>query len=174
MYCLIAAESAIFSIFVIAYLFYIGKSLTGPQPLEVLRIPVFFTICLLSSSLTIHFAVKVLEKGKVRVFALWWLLTLVLGALFLMGTAQEWRHLIYEEGLTIRTNLFGTSYYSLVGLHAFHVTIGLLALISVSVFAALGQVTQEHAERVKVLSLYWHFVDTVWVVVFIVVYIVGR
>ncbi len=174
MYCLIAAESAIFSIFVVAYLFYTGKSLTGPQPRDVLRVPVFFTICLLSSSLTIHFAVKFLESGKIRAFALWWALTIVLGALFLTGTAQEWHHLIYAEGLTIQTNLFGTTYYSLVGLHAFHVTVGLLALASVSVFALLGYVKQEHAGRVEVLSLYWHFVDTVWVVVFIVVYLIGR
>jgi cytochrome c oxidase subunit 3/cytochrome o ubiquinol oxidase subunit 3 len=174
MYLLIAAESAIFSIFVIAYLFYTGKSLSGPQPKDVLRVPIFFTICLLSSSLTIHFAVKMLESGKIRAFALWWLLTIVLGALFLAGTAQEWHHLIHDEGLTIRTNLFGTTYYSLVGLHAFHVTVGLLALGSVSVFAFLGYVKQEHAGRVTVLSLYWHFVDVVWVVVFIVVYVVGR
>jgi cytochrome c oxidase subunit 3 len=174
MYCLIAAESAIFSIFVVAYLFYTGKSLTGPQPRDVLSVPVFFTICLLSSSLTIHFAVKFLRSGKVRAFALWWALTIVLGALFLTGTAQEWHRLIYDEGLTIQTNLFGTTYYSLVGLHAFHVTVGLLALASVSVFALFGYVKQEHAGRVEVLSLYWHFVDTVWVVVFIVVYLIGR
>ncbi len=174
MYCLIAAESAIFSIFVIAYLFYIGKSLTGPQPRDVLHVPVFFTICLLSSSLTIHFALKVLSNGRMRAFALWWFLTIVLGALFLGGTAQEWHHLIYDEGLTIQTNLFGTTYYSLVGLHAFHVTVGLLALASVSVFTVLGYVKQEHAARVEVLSMYWHFVDAVWVVVFIVVYVAGR
>jgi cytochrome c oxidase subunit 3 len=174
MYCLIAAEAAIFSIFVVAYLFYTDKSLTGPQPREVLRVPFFFTICLLSSSLTIHFATKLLASGKVRAFALWWLLTIVLGALFLTGTAQEWHHLIYEEGLTIRTNLFGTTYYSLVGLHAFHVTVGLLALASVAVFALLGHVKQKHSGRVEVLSLYWHFVDAVWVVVFVVVYVIGR
>jgi cytochrome c oxidase subunit III len=174
MFCLIAAESAIFTIFVVAYIFYIGKSLTGPQPRDVLHTPVFFTICLLSSSLTIHFAVKSLESGKMRAFSLWWLLTIALGAAFLAGTAQEWRHLIYDEGLTIQTNLFGTTYYSLVGLHAFHVTVGLLGLASVSIFAALGYVKQEHAERVEVLSLYWHFVDAVWAVVFIVVYVIGR
>ncbi|MGD1094532.1 MAG: heme-copper oxidase subunit III [Bryobacteraceae bacterium] len=174
MYCLIAAESAIFTIFVIAYLFYVGKSLTGPQPQNVLSPPIFFTICLLSSSITIHFAVKLLQEGKLRTFALWWLLTIILGALFLAGTALEWRHLIYDEGLTIQTNLFGTTYYSLVGLHAFHVTVGLLALSSVAVFSVLGLVRQEHAERLEVLSLYWHFVDAVWVVVFTVVYIIGR
>jgi len=173
MYCLIAAESAIFSIFVIAYLFYLGKSVSGPQP-NVLQVPIFFTICLLSSSLTIHFAVKLLEKGKLGGFSLWWLLTFILGALFLYGTAMEWRHLIYDEGLTIQTNLFGTTYYSLVGLHGFHVTVGLLALGAVSIFAMFGYVKEEHAERLEVLSLYWHFVDVVWVVVFTVVYVIGR
>ena len=174
MYGLIAAESAIFAIFVVAYLFYMGKSVAGPQPRDVLHVPVFFTICLLSSSITIHVAVKSLRTGNVRRFALWWLLTIVLGAIFLAGTAQEWHHLIYDEGLTIQTNLFGTTYYSLVGLHAFHVTVGLLALAIVSLFAILGHIRQEHAERAEVLSMYWHFVDTVWVVVFIVVYIIGR
>jgi cytochrome c oxidase subunit III len=174
MYCLIAAEAAIFTIFVVAYIFYIGKSLTGPRPQDVLRVPVFFTICLLSSSLTIQVAVKLLNRGRVSSFALWWILTIVLGAIFLGGTAREWRHLIYDEGLSIQTNLFGTTYYSLVGLHAFHGTVGLLALASVSLFAFFGQVRQQHAQRVEVLSMYWHFVDVVWVVVFIVVYVVGR
>jgi cytochrome c oxidase subunit 3/cytochrome o ubiquinol oxidase subunit 3 len=173
MYCLIAAESAIFCIFVVAYLFYMGKSLTGPQPQNVLHPPIFYTICLLSSSLTIHYAVKALALEKKRSFAAWWLFTIVLGALFLFGTAREWHHLIYEEGLTIRTNLFGTTYYSLVGLHAFHVTVGLLALVLVSVLAAFGYVEREHADRAEVLSLYWHFVDAVWVVVFTVVYVIG-
>src|SRR5437660_12810057 len=106
MYCLIAAEAAIFTIFVVAYIFYIGKSPTGPQPQDVLRVPIFFTICLLSSSLTIHSSVKLLRDGKVHSFAIWWILTIALGAVFLAGTAREWRHLIYEEGLTIQTNLF--------------------------------------------------------------------
>jgi cytochrome c oxidase subunit III len=174
MYCLISAESAIFTIFVVAYLFYIGKSLTGPTPKEVLHAPIFFSVCLLSSSLTIHLAVQSLKRAKVAAFALWWLLTLSLGATFLYGTAREWRHLIYDEGLTIQTNLFGTTYYSLVGLHAFHVTVGLIAITTVLLFALLGYVKQEHAERVDVLALYWHFVDAVWVVVFTVVYVLGR
>ena len=174
MYCLISAESAIFTIFVVAYLFYLGKSLTGPMPKEVLRVPIFFTVCLLSSSLTIHFAVQSLKRAKVAAFGLWWFLTLALGAIFLAGTAREWHHLIYDEGLTIQTNLFGTTYYSLVGLHAFHVTVGLAAITTVLLFALLGHVKQEHTERVDVLALYWHFVDAVWVVVFTVVYVIGR
>jgi cytochrome c oxidase subunit III len=173
MYSLIAAEAAIFVILVVAYLFYVGKSVSGPTP-AILSLPVFISVCLLSSSLSIHFAVSALRGGKLQAFFGWWLLTLVLGAIFLGGTAREWRHLIYEEGLRIDTNLFGTTYYSLVGLHALHVTVGLLLLGAVALFALLKKVQQEHAGKVDVLSLYWHFVDAVWVVVFTVVYVIGR
>jgi cytochrome c oxidase subunit III len=174
MYGLIVAESAIFTIFVVAYLFYVGKSTTGPSPGDVLRAPIAFTICLLSSSITVHFAGAALRADRMKAFVLWWSLTIALGAIFLGGTAREWHHLIVDEGLTVATNLFGTTYYSLVGLHAFHVTVGLLALSTVLLFALTGQVRTQHGGRVEVLSLYWHFVDAVWVVVFTVVYVIGR
>jgi cytochrome c oxidase subunit 3 len=174
MACLIIAESAIFTIFVVAYLFYMGKSLSGPTPREVLETPIFYTICLLSSSLTIHFAGKLLERGRRGLFLGLWLLTIVLGALFLYGTGQEWHRLIYEHGLTISTNLFGTTYYSLVGLHAFHVTAGLILLSIVLFFGLAGHIGTEQTARVNVLSMYWHFVDAVWIVVFTVVYVLGR
>jgi cytochrome c oxidase subunit 3/cytochrome o ubiquinol oxidase subunit 3 len=173
MLSLIAAEAAIFVIFVVAYLFYVGKSVSGPTA-SVLHAPVLASICLLSSSFTIHRAVAALRRGAVGAFGGWWLATFALGAIFLAATALEWRHLIVDEGLTIRTNLLGTTYYSLVGLHAFHVTAGLVALGVVSIFTLLRRVEVEHAGHVDVLSLYWHFVDVVWVVVFTVVYIVGR
>src|SRR5215472_8515504 len=171
---LIIAESAIFTIFVIAYLFYIGKSLTGPTPREVLETPIFYTICLLSSSLTIHYAGKFLQRGDRGPFLSLCSLTILLGGLFLFGTGREWHRLIYEHGLKISTNLFGTTYYSLVGLHAFHVTAGLVMLFIVLMFGLAGRVGPDQSARVGVLSLYWHFVDSVWVVVFTVVYIVGR
>ena len=174
MACLIFGESAIFTIFVVAYLFYIGKSLTGPTPREVLETPIFYTICLLSSSLTIHFASRFLERGRRGAFLLLWLLTITLGALFLYGTGVEWHRLIYEHGLTISTNLFGTTYYSLVGLHASHVIVGLTMLSIVLLFGLAGRVGPEHAARVNVLSMYRHFVDVVWIVVFTVVYVIGR
>ena len=174
MFSLIAAEAAIFTIFVVAYLFYIGKSLTGPMPKDVLSVPIFYTICLLSSSLTIHLAAKFLRQGSVRAFTIWWFATITLGAAFMYGTTTEWHRLIYHEGLTITTNLFGTTYYSLVGLHGFHVIVGLLALSTVMALTIFGAVKQEHAERIDVLSFYWHFVDAVWIVVFTVVYVIGR
>jgi cytochrome c oxidase subunit III len=174
MFSLIAAESAIFTIFVVAYIFYIGKSQTGPQPKDVLEAPIFYSLCLLSSSLTIHLAVKALRKGRSLDFGAWWCATIMLGAIFLFGTLSEWNRLIYRDGLTISTNLFGTTYYSLVGLHGFHVVVGLILLITVMAFTLFGDVKPQHAERLDVLSLYWHFVDTVWVVVFTVVYVIGR
>lgn len=174
MFSLIAGETAIFTLFIVAYIYYIGKSLSGPTPQQVLAVPIFNTVCLLSSSLTIHRAVRALQRGRIAAFKLLWFLTLALGAIFLIGTGREWYRLIYKEGLTISTNLFGTTYYSLVGLHAFHVTVGLLGLLTVMALSLAARVNQQHAERLDVFSLYWHFVDAVWIAVFTVVYIVGR
>ena len=174
MLSLITGESAIFTIFVVAYVYYIGKSLSPPTPQQVLDIPIFNTICLLSSSVTIWLAERQIERGKIRSFTAWWALTIALGAIFIAGTAIEWHKLIYVDGLTIRTNLFGTTFYSLVGLHATHVVIGLIGLVLILIFTLTGYVTERQTERIQVFALYWHFVDAVWVVVFTVVYIVGR
>ena len=103
MLCLIVAESAVFVIFVVAYLYYLGQNLSGPLPGDVLELPIFISICLLASSPTISAAVRALEHGQMAAFKLWWLATIVLGTIFLAGTAREWYLLIYEHGLTIRT-----------------------------------------------------------------------
>jgi len=174
MACLIIAESAIFIIFVVAYIYYIGKSLSGPTPAEALEVPIFGTICLLSSSITIHFAESALRKNNIRSFTMYLAGTVLLGVIFLITTAQEWYHLIRDKGLTIRTNLFGTTYYSLVGLHASHVVAGLIMLSIVLMFSMRGRVREEHSEKIETIALYWHFVDAVWVVVFLTVYVLGR
>ncbi|WP_263358343.1 cytochrome c oxidase subunit 3 [Acidicapsa ligni] len=174
MACLIAAEAAIFIIFVVAYVFYLGKSISGPTPREVLDLPILSTICLLSSSITVHFAVSALHHSKRSMCSLWLALTVLLATIFLACTAQEWWRLIYHDGLTLQTNLFGTTFYSLVGLHASHVVAGLLMLSLALFFSLRGQMTAKHTERLEVLSLYWHFVDAVWIVVFLVVYVFGR
>src|ERR1700679_2656958 len=125
MYCLIIAESAIFIIFRLAYIFYIGKSISGPTPAQVLELPILATLCLLSSSITVHLAVSALRRGKLRGCTGYLAGTVLLGSIFLIMTGREWYHLIHDEGLTIQTNLFGSTYYSLVGLHATHVVVGL-------------------------------------------------
>ena len=170
----ITAEVSIFGIFVTTYLNYIGKSLTGPTPAEVLHFPVAMTVALLSSSVTIHLANGALRRGATTSFLGFWLATILLGAGFLLGTAREWHELIFEHHLTIRTNLFGSTYYALVGLHASHVVAGVVLLLIVATFGLAGRVRPAHVERTDVLSMYWHFVDVVWIVVVTVVYVIGR
>jgi cytochrome c oxidase subunit III len=170
----IVAETSLFAVFVVAYLFYIGKSLTGPSPKEVLDLPIIGTVCLLSSSITVALATRALAAGRIARAAAWLSVTVVLGLAFLAGTANEWHRLIVERGLTIGTNLFGSTFYPLVGLHASHVILGLVMLSLCLVFAWSGVLKLGHASRVELVSWYWHFVDGVWVVVFTVVYVIGR
>jgi cytochrome c oxidase subunit 3/cytochrome o ubiquinol oxidase subunit 3 len=174
MICLIVAEASLFGVFVVAYLYYIGKSLNGPYPKDVLKLPVLVTVCLLSSSISAVLGARALARGEVRRCGLWLSVTALLGVIFLAGTAREWYGLIYRDGLTIGTNLFGTTYYSLVGLHASHVIAGCILLSLCCVFAFTGALKPAHSERVELVSWYWHFVDAVWVVVFTVVYVIGR
>ena len=172
--CLILSETAMFTIFVVAYLFYTGKSLTGPFPADVLETPIVSTICLLASSLTIVIAERAFKRESTGGFRLWWAITILLAAIFLASTAAEWKHLIVDHHLTISTNLFGTTFYSLVGLHASHVIVGLTLLTLVLVFSLKGSIRPADGERLEMISWYWHFVDAVWVVVFTVVYVIGR
>jgi cytochrome c oxidase subunit III len=172
--CLLLTEIALFSIFVTGYIFFIGKSPAGPYPADVLTVPVWATVCLLSSSITVELAVRGLRADATRRFQLWMGVTILLGAEFLRQTGIEWNKLINADGLTIATNVFGTTYYSLVGLHASHVVIGLTLLVLVFLLGLRGPSLHPHEKRIELLSWYWHFVDAVWVVVFTVVYVIGR
>lgn len=170
----LVAETSLFAVFVVAYLFYLGKSLTGPFPKEVLDLPILGTVCLLSSSVSVALGTRALAAGRIARAGGWLFVTVVLGVAFLSGTAAEWHRLIVERGLTIGTNLFGSTFYPLVGLHASHVIVGLIMLSLCVAFAWSGALEAAHAERVELVSWYWHFVDGVWIVVFTVVYVVGR
>jgi len=172
--CLILTEVSLFSIFVTAYLFFAGKSASGPQPADVLTLPIWATVCLLTSSLTAELAVKTLRANAKGRFQLWLGATVLLGAEFLRQTGIEWNKLINTDHLTIATNVFGTTYYSLVGLHATHVVIGLILLALVFLLSVSGTQMHKYERRFELLSWYWHFVDVVWIVVFTVVYVVGR
>jgi cytochrome c oxidase subunit III len=171
--CLIATEFALFTIFLVAYVFYIGKSLTGPTPSQVLELPIWPTVCLLSSSITIGIAERALKGNQTQGFRAWTAATILLGIEFLRQTALEWHHLIADFHLTITTNLFGTTFYSLVGLHASHVVLGLTLLLLTLALGLRGSM-QGQARRFELLAWYWHFVDVVWVAVFTVVYVIGR
>jgi cytochrome c oxidase subunit 3/cytochrome o ubiquinol oxidase subunit 3 len=172
----LVSEAALFGTLIVTYLFYLGKDVVGPTPAVALKLPLVLgtTACLLASSVTVHLAERTLEHGNQGGFMRWWAATIVLGVLFLLGTAYEWYGLIHDHGLTISRNLFGTTYYTLVGLHALHVTGGVTVLLIVLALAVARQVTSANRAGVGLIGWYWHFVDGVWVVVFTVVYLVGR
>ena len=172
MICLILTESALFTIFVVAYIFYKGKSLNGPFPWQVLHeFPLLGSIALFGSSGTITLAERAIHRGNIRGFHLWWAITIAMGAYFLYFTATEWYHLIYTDHLTISTNVFGSTFYSLVGLHASHVVVGLILLSIILISSLRGKLHPDHYEHMEMISWYWHFVDAIWVVVVSVVYI---
>ncbi|RLS62732.1 MAG: heme-copper oxidase subunit III [Planctomycetota bacterium] len=174
---LIFMESALFSAFLVTYLYYIGKSPTGPQPMDCLELGLVTinSICLFASSATVVFAVRALSRGSLKGFQVWMLLTILLGLEFLVGTGLEWKKLIEVQGLTIDSNVFGTTFYTLVGFHAFHVIVGLVLLTGTFMLALCGCIKPERdTERVEIATWYWHFVDVVWIVVFTLVYFVGK
>jgi len=172
----LVSEVALFSTLIVAYVFYEGKDTVGPTPAEALSLALVLctTACLLASSGTVHLAEERLGVGNQSGFITWWLATIALGGIFLGGTAFEWHDLIYRHHLTISRNLFGTTYYTLVGLHALHVTGGVTVMFIVLILALRRQVTSVNRAGVGLVSWYWHFVDGVWVVVFTVVYLLGR
>jgi cytochrome c oxidase subunit 3/cytochrome o ubiquinol oxidase subunit 3 len=172
----LVSEVALFGTLIVVYVYYLGKDTVGPTPRLALSLGLVVgtTICLLSSSVTIHLAERTLGRGNQGGFLLWWAATIALGVVFLLGTAYEWYGLIYHYGLTMSRNLFGTTYYTLVGLHALHVTGGVTIMLIVLGLALRRQVTTANRAGVGLVAWYWHFVDGVWVVVFTVVYLLGR
>jgi cytochrome c oxidase subunit 3 len=169
----LASEVSFFSTLIVAYLTLAMRTTSGPTPHDALSIgpALAMTCCLLASSVTIHLATK---RGLgLSTFILWWGSTIVLGILFLLGTAREWQDLIARHGLTISRNLFGTAYYTLVGFHALHVTLGVVAMLVVGGLVIGRKISPEREPAVEMVSWYWHFVDAVWIVVFTVVYLLA-
>lgn len=176
MVAFLVSEVAFFSTLIVTYVTFMGKDVVGPTPAEALSLPLVIvtTICLLSSSVTIHLAEQALHRGQQRTFCLLWAATIALGIAFLLGTAYEWHELITKYQLTISRNLFGTTYYTLVGFHGLHVTVGVITMLIVLGLALRREITESHRTGVELVAWYWHFVDAVWIVVFLVVYVASR
>jgi len=173
----LASEVAFFGTLIMAYVYFLRQTTHGePNPSQVFRMPMVLaaSACLFSSSATIFVAERALLRNAMRAFLGWWGLTISLGAAFLVGTALEWRELIATWGLTMSRNLFGTTYFTLVGFHALHVTVGVIMMSVVLGLARYHQITSRNQDSVQAVAWYWHFVDGVWVVVFTLVYVVGR
>jgi cytochrome c oxidase subunit III len=177
MICLILTETALFSIFVVAFIFYMGKSLNPPYPRDVIpfpsKTPWLASFALFASSFTIIYAEKMMHKLDRKNFLIWWGVTMALGAYFVFFSLSEWMELIYHEGLTISVNVFGSTFYSLVGLHLSHVIVGLILLSIIFVLTLLGKIPEDHIEHTEMISWYWHFVDCIWVVVLTLVYFIS-
>lgn len=169
----LVSEVAFFSTLIVAYVTFLGRDAVGPTPAQALSLKLALgtTLCLVASSFFIHLAEGALRRGNVASFKFLWALTIALGIAFLAGTAYEWHDLITRQGLTISRNLFGTTFYTLVGFHGLHVTAGVIAMSIILMLSLRGAVTKEHEIGAQLVSWYWHFVDAVWIVVFLVVYV---
>jgi len=173
MWVFLGSECLLFGGLISTYMF--NKGRIGPNdvgPNDVFDIP--FTsvssFVLLMSSLTMVFAVSAIARGDLRGNRIWLATTAALGATFVAGQVYEFTA-FYSEGLGFTTNLFGSAFYALTGFHGAHVTIGIVMLMSLFVMSLRGNLTQERAETVEIIGLYWHFVDIVWIVIFTIVYL---
>jgi cytochrome c oxidase subunit 3/cytochrome o ubiquinol oxidase subunit 3 len=181
MIAFLVSEAAFFSTLLMTYLWYLGRDIVGPTPAEALSLPLVIgnTIVLLSSSVTIYLAERSLQSDGSIVrprarFCWFWGATIVLGVLFLGGTAYEWYDLMVRHHLTISRNLFGTTYYTVVGFHGLHVTAGVVTMLILLGLGLRQEVSASYHKGVELASWYWHFVDGVWIAVFTIVYLIGR
>jgi cytochrome c oxidase subunit 1/cytochrome c oxidase subunit I+III len=174
MACFIASESFFFLMLVIGFVFYNTSLHMGQFNAHTLDIPKssIFTVALLGSSVTLHIAEHYMEAKKRAAFLGWFIFTIALGLVFLIGQGGEYYHL-FTTGVTINANLFSSSFFILTGFHGFHVFVGLILLMIVLIFAFVGDYNSGKGEIVKTIGWYWHFVDAVWIVVFSTVYLIG-
>ncbi|MET0664528.1 MAG: cytochrome c oxidase subunit 3 [Acidimicrobiales bacterium] len=172
MWVFLSSECLLFGGLISTYLLLHDRSVEGPTPQDVYDIP--FTsvssFVLLMSSLTMVLAVAALTRGDMRRNRLWLLTTALLGTIFIGGQVYEFTTFVHE-GLGFTTNIFGSAFYTLTGFHGVHVTVGILMLLSLVGLSLRGTLSQERAETVEIIGLYWHFVDIIWIVIFTVVYL---
>jgi cytochrome c oxidase subunit 3 len=169
----LGSETLFFGSLISAYMVYKHESVVGPYPHDVINIPLtsVSTFVLLMSSLAMVLALDNVQRGQ-RVWGPFWIgMTAALGSLFLGFQAYEFTH-FYHEGLTLQTNLFGSSFFVLTGFHGAHVTIGVLWLLMLMVQALRGQLPPGKALNLETAGLYWHFVDIVWIAIFTLVYLI--
>jgi len=175
MWAFLGSDCLFFGSLIATYLVHKGNSVVGPFPEDVFSIPVtsVSTFVLLMSSMSMVMAYSALTRGNLKVFRIWMASTAIMGMTFLAFQVFEFRDFV-QHGLTPKTNLFGTTFFTLTGFHGAHVTIGVIWLLSLLFHSYRpGQVTAERHLDVDLAALYWHFVDIVWIVIFTVVYLFG-
>ena len=129
------------------------------------------TVILVSSSFTAQLGVFAAERGDVFGLRRWFSLTILLGAIFLVGQGYEYFHLV-EQGMTIPSSVYGSTFYITTGFHAAHVLAGVLAFVVVLLRISKAKFTPAQATAAMVVSYYWHFVDVVWIALFASIYLI--
>ncbi|NNF39365.1 MAG: cytochrome oxidase subunit III [Gemmatimonadetes bacterium] len=169
----IGSECLFFGTLISTYMVYKGESLVGPFSGDVFDIPLttISTFVLLMSSLAMVLALDGVQRGNKKLALTWLAAVIVLGATFLGFQVYEFNH-FYHEGLSLSTNLLGSSFYVLTGFHGAHVTIGVIWLTTLFIMSAMNKLPPEKALNVEIAGLYWHFVDIVWIVIFVLVYLI--
>ncbi len=172
MWTFLGSEVMFFSGLIVVYLVMRGRSLSGPLPGQALDVPLTAvnTFVLICSSMTMVTALAAIQKGDARGMRRWLIATALLGLVFLSGQAYEFNKL-FHEGLSLSTNLFGATFFTLTGFHGAHVLGGVIWITFVLSRAFKGGVTQENHLAVELVGLYWHFVDIVWIIIFTLVYL---
>ena len=173
MWLFLASDCLLFGALISTYVLYRGASVTGPYPADVFDIPYtsVSSFVLLASSLTMVLALAAIQRGDSARMRVWLLATAMLGMTFVGGHVYEFTSFVHE-GLSLSTNVFGTSFYVLTGFHGAHVTVGILMLLTLVGLSLGGRITQSKAETVELVGLYWHFVDIVWIAIFTIVYLI--
>ncbi len=192
MWLFLASECLFFGSLIAAYLLYRGqhdvlcidgdlsacifptdRTINGVEYQGIFDIP--FTsvsaFVLLMSSVSMVLALAAIQRGNIRAMRIWLFTTAALGALFVGGQAFEFTE-FYREGLSLDTNLFGTTFYVLTGFHGAHVTIGVLVLFSLLIWSSRGKIQEKDSLNIELAGLYWHFVDIVWIVIFTLIYLI--
>ena len=173
MWAFLGSECLLFGGLISTYFLYRGRSLAGPTPKQIYDIPYtsISSFVLLMSSLTMVLALAAIQRGDQRRLRVWLVATAMLGTTFIGGQVYEFTSFI-REGLTLKTNLFGSSFFVLTGFHGVHVTVGIIMLLSLAGLSSKGKLPQSKSEVVEIVGLYWHFVDIVWIVLFTIVYLI--
>ncbi len=173
MWLFLASDCLLFGALITTYVLYRNASVTGPFPQDVFDIAYtsVSSFVLLTSSLTMVLALAATQRGDLGRMRVWLLATAMLGMTFIGGQVYEFTT-FYREGLSLSTNMFGTTFYVLTGFHGTHVAVGILMLLTLVALSFTGKITQRNAMTVELIGLYWHFVDIVWIVIFTVVYLI--
>ncbi|MGI8587977.1 MAG: cytochrome c oxidase subunit 3 [Chloroflexia bacterium] len=169
------SEAVFFAVLILSYIYFRDSpaNADGPTAANSLNplVSAIYTACLIASSGTIWLADRALDRGEDGRLRLWLLATVALGGVFLFGQGQEYIRLLNAQ-VTVSRDLFGTTFFTLTGFHGFHVFCGLVALLILFGLALAGAFKGKRASpAVTAISLYWHFVDVVWIVLFTIIYI---